>query len=127
MSEEILFRGKRKDNGEWVYGYFLILPNGMYAILSNAGYAYIAPKTRCQYTGLKDRNGRKIFEGDIVKFVADDGKIGVIKWENYTAQYVIKSSDKFIFVFDNRYGCNGTDLEIIGNIYDTPELLEVEK
>lgn len=129
---EILFRGKREDNGEWAYGYYVRLPSAagsvhkMYVPAenpdeSNAVY-YIDPKTLGQYTGLTDKNGVKIFEGDIVWF--DGG------WEEY-------GGNTFEVVFTN--GCfylgRNPDTvcfllkayiewaEVIGNIYDNPELL----
>lgn len=133
MSREILFRGKRKDNGEWVEGYYEELPayDGTTTpkIVTPAKdtddynrWSFVLPDTVGEYTGLRDKNGRKIFEGDIVDILTENEEIGVIKWDNDTARFVIES-DGFFSDFDNYYG---TDLEIIGNIYDNPELLEEE-
>lgn len=139
MSSEILFRGKRKDNGEWVYGtpivmhhnderthlHHFIIPDGVdlsFGVKVEDILVEIIPETRGQDTGLRDRNGRKIFGGDVVDILTENEEIGVIKWDNDTARFVIES-DGFFSDFDNYYG---TDLEIIGNIYDNPELLEEE-
>ena len=72
-----------------------------------------------QYTGLKDRNGKEIYEGDIVYIMPEDER-GIIRWDNETARYVV-IYDNIISDFDNWYG---KDLEVIGNEFDNPELLE---
>ena len=72
-----------------------------------------------QYTGLKDRNGKEIYEGYIVYIMPEDER-GIIRWDNETARYVV-IHDNIISDFDNWYG---KDLEVIGNEFDNPELLE---
>lgn len=128
---EILFRGKRVDNGEWVYGFYLVLPMGETVILSNKGYAKIDPETVGQYTGLTDKNGTKIFEGDIVQYQPEYEPASL-------RSFVVYFADKYNYpAFDlaeHNYEANGLQCaheeggcEVIGNIYDNPELLEVEK
>ncbi len=120
---EILFRGKRKNTGEWVYGDLVRLKDGGKSIPHIYGYGEVIPETVGQYTGLTDKNGKRIFEGDIVftehgSIHEEDGN-AVIEWDEDTARFVVKW-DGLICDFDNFYG---HDLEVIGNIHDNPELL----
>ena len=134
---EILFRGKRTDNGEWVYGYVCcygwtgkentyIVPNYASALYS----LEVDPKTVGQYTGLTDKNGKRIFEGDIVlvpyidpifKCTWNDTspcEWAIVKYCNgvFCVEY-IESGDKFTLSAMDGY------MKIVGNIYDNPELL----
>lgn len=91
-------------------------------ICENIRYAEEEPillDTLGQHTGLKDKNGNKIFRGDIVYVIPEDEN-GVVEWDNDTARYIV-STDNTVYDFDYLYG---HDLEIIGNVYDNPELLE---
>ena len=74
----------------------------------------VQPETVGQFTGLVDKNGLKIFEGDIVDILCENEETGLIEWDKDTARFIV-SSCNFESDFDNYYG---TDLEIIGNIYD---------
>lgn len=129
---EILFRGKRIDNGEWVYGNYAFTDvNGKkYFIFQNKPLEHEAiPKTISQYTGLTDKNGKKIFEGDIVqrrnkKLILNntfDFKIVFIPVRAcFTAVDISGGNVTFISDYIN----NKYDIEVIGNIHDNPELLE---
>lgn len=126
---EILFRGKRVDNGEWVQGYPCrygwIGKEKDYIIPDYASVLYIAeidPETIGQYTGLTDKYYKKIFEGDIVIFdyIDYEDERGVVQWDSDIAKFIITFST-FTIDFDNVYG---RELEIVGNVYDNPEVME---
>lgn len=117
---EYIFHGKRIDNGEWVEGMPCSdLKGGVDAIQSNLGGGIfdIYPESFGQYTGMEDKNGRKIFEGNIVNCITSD----------------FDGSDKYVYNFRitdiadfEQMGflnfCN--EIEIIGNIHDNADLLE---
>lgn len=125
---EILFRGKRTDNGEWVYGVPTKDGRGEMVMVENifeceeyncrgANCLYVDENTVGQYTGLKDKNGTKIFEGDIVLLKGDEEPYQVAFDESCFQVY----GNSICYVMDNFYD---HDIEVIGNIYDNPELLE---
>lgn len=121
---EILFRGKHTKTGEWVEGLLLTENNDTFYIVKpktdvdDIGWLdYVKPETVGQYTGLTDRNGKKIFEGDIVKYREE---YGYIEYADQEAMFNI-CFDTWFTDFDHIYG---KEIEIIGNIRDNPELLE---
>ena len=128
---EILFRGKRIDNGEWVYGYIVkhgvcwwIYPGERYIAeecieefkltFYHSVKFEVDPETICQYTGLTDKNGKKIFEGDIVNFLNRLAVTGPVY------ETLIVSYDSFA----GYKGILAKKYEVVGNIFDNPELLE---
>ncbi len=122
MNREILFRGQRLDNDEWAYGDLLHLPNGDVVILSDKGYTKVKPKTIGQFTGLTDKNGNKIFEGDIVHGYWNTKFL--IFFDLCCLQFRAKLSDGTEKDID--YYGDSKKIEVIGNIYDSPELLRSE-
>ena len=126
MNIEILFRGKTDD--EWVYGDLGRLKNAITITKRNFIYPYIVmPETVGQFTGLTDKNGVKIFEGDIVTVenpnISDD-EYGIVKFDNDGAMFIVEF-DTFTVDFGNNI--DGNQCEIIGNIFDNPELLKGEE
>lgn len=121
---EILFRGKRKDNGEWVYGYYLFTEQNTHPVIIDLKcHSYIInPETVGQFTGLTDRNGNKIFEGDIVKQIYN-GLAHIVTWDKMRALFYLESNSGIV----GFYHCFGEELKIIGNIHDNPELLNATK
>lgn len=119
---EILFRGKLKSCGEWAYGNLRVALQGTAIITPDetvlGKYGQVDPETVGQYTGLRDKDGQKIFEGDIVCWPKEDG-YGRVHWTNGEARFAIEF-EGCIVDFDNLWGY---ELEIIGNIHDNPELL----
>lgn len=117
---EILFRGKRKDNGEWIEGLTLQwggdidLQHEKHLFLTPYGYSFpldINPETICQYTGLTDKNGRKIFEGDILKI--PEKKNHNVKFEY--GQFCVGINCPVAYI--------RTECKVIGNFFDNPDLI----
>lgn len=121
---EILFRGKRTDNGTWTYGYLFCIWERAYLCWGTTNNVpnmeEVLPETVCQFTGLYDRNGRKIFEGDIVKYSTN--KVGIINYgiACFSVQDIKSRNNPALDIIFADY----SNVEIIGNIYDNPELLK---
>ena len=124
---EILFRGKRADNGEWVYG-SLITERNMFdgnlmtMHIQDIEEPYddnlIDDETVGQFTGLTDKNGTKIFEGDIIRDA--DGDVMIVKWLTEGATFVLEPKP---YVSVHFYSTLPSEIEVIGNIHDNFELL----
>lgn len=141
MNREILFRGKRVDNGEWVEGDLIhgvgwkkdklyILP-----IVENLAYLpgchpldgfEIVTETVGQFTGLPDKNGKRIFEHDLVKreflngYLEKVTVIYTIKWGKWS--WIKRTENGIVFSFDS-IECK--EYEVIGSIFDNPDLLKI--
>lgn len=132
MNDRYLFRAKRIDNGKWVEGYYRHIP-----CLDEHYILPINPKNRmesytvdsstiCQCTGLKDENGKMIWENDIC--IIRDGTLDEedgyfrLDWECERAMFEFEGTGLCVN-FDNVYGY---ECEVVGNIFDNPELLEQE-
>lgn len=138
---EILFRGKRVDNKKWVYGYLSFIywdvPEKARIYSPDEARSFdVITETIGQFTGLCDKNDKKIFEGDILQ-VEQCGKPGSRPFSIYFGEYIDADSD-FDYPCIGFYikipdGCcnigalltDGFEYEVIGNIHDNPELMEV--
>ena len=128
MKREILFRGKRIDNGEWVYGDLIhnidcVKVRERETDINRIAKSYeVIPETVGQFTGLKDINGKKIFEGDIVT--------GLFNYTDIIGHIVYGSDATFFIERKGLYGIglnNAEDwLEVIGNIHDKEECNETD-
>ena len=139
---DIIFKGKRKDNSEWVEGYLfddgmvdskrmfigsLVITEhkGLGEDVWDMGHAFyeVLPDTIGQYTGLTDKNGKKVFEGDI--FVYDNETTYLVKWDYEYCGFYAEAVEEYndYDVLGNFYS---SLCEAIGNIHDNPELLEVK-
>lgn len=148
---EILFKAKRKDNGEWVEGYYIyhikrticplgdsVKPEDEQHVIMQDGFSdwnmprntvvyEINPDTICQFTGLTDKNGQKIWENDIVNrtdlHVVSEPPIGFIEYDLKSTSFLIHWTDKVEYSPTYHWK---DKLQVIGNIFDNADLLEVE-
>lgn len=145
---EILFRGKWRYNGEWVEGHYVkaldMYGREIHVIFEStatfysdgetSGFILVDPETICQYTGLTDKNGKKIWENDILH----NGNYFVVKWNAPCARFDIVLNNLYNIPIgkwepmicdwknnDFKEYRKAVDYEVIGNIFDNPELLEV--
>lgn len=132
---EILFRGKEIKTGKWVYGCFYYCKGTAYGatfiVVNDFGFIEVIPHTVGQYTGLPDKNGTKIFEGDIVRYRPE-------YWSEPQWSVVEYCADKWNYpafdLKDHNYEANGLQcvheegvgFEVIGNIHDNKDLLKEE-
>ena len=148
---EIIFRGKRLDNGEWAEGFYIshlnachyIIPfrTGGFEAIDNSFYVHkwfkVDPSTVGQYTGLKDKHGKRIFEGDILRIAKIADELGgyyrppldytvnvVVKWDLCAWMWETICDDKRYITFPDAWRLY--ECEIIGNVHDNPELLKEE-
>lgn len=144
---EILFKAKRIDNGEWVEGY--LFDNGLdgkekkYFIggliiekyngtacdewdITGIDFCEIDPETLCQFTGLCDKNGKRIWENDVVWLVCDGKEhIYQIVWDNSELDFkATKGEENYGTNYEYLLCCD--EIEVIGNIFDNKELLQEE-
>lgn len=141
---DIIFRGKRIDNGEWIQGNLVTEKEGLhsgesYILPTIADFTYgdngnririgcfvqVEPQTIGQYTGLLDKIGKRIFDGDIVRVRQgkENGKATI--YYGNGAFSVMSTSGNILERTLWEYWYNDWDIEVVGNIHDNPELLEV--
>ena len=133
---EILFKAKRIDNGEWVERYYqkrYCLSDSEESLIFHADsykmweYAEIAPETLCQFTGLCDKNGKKIWENDILMAHLDesypeDATYETVEWgvAGFVTREANSTDRQYLNEFDTKH------FEVVGNIFDRPGLSQEE-
>ena len=135
MEDRYLFKAKRLDNGEWVQGYLIYSFTGVPIIVTEYDHILMLVtryevdlKTICQCTDLKDKNGKLIWENDIVKDKNDNFYKAI--WQNnyYQFSWICVKSDVFFTGVKWDLWCfKSFEIEVTGNIFDNPELLESEE
>lgn len=128
---EILFRGKRTDNGEWIEGFYSTEEYNLnirkieyiprIQIIGKCVSLGVLPETVGQYTGLTDKTGKRIYEGDIVRYGDTIHRV-VFEQRNGTAYFGLIYSPIETLPFGHYQDLK--QIEVIGNIYDNPELLK---
>lgn len=141
MQDRYLFKAKRKDNGEWVFGGLSYCEKTNAYFITNMGKDHISyigfhqevdSNTICQCTGLKDKNERLIWENDIVNGSIKRGAAFyrcLVLWNECKARFDVRAQDcNFPMTLDectDDISMSGFDYEVLGNKFDNPELLEV--
>lgn len=134
---DIKFRGftineEKYGNGKdgWIYGNLLLLDNKkaqIQDINDDNFFKFIDIKSLGQYTGLHDKNGKEIYEGDII-FIKGETKLldikGKVEYSNILAQFIITNTGNIVNEAESLGDYEEEDIEKIGNVYDNPELLE---
>lgn len=133
MNDRYLFKAKRIDNGEWVIGNLIFSVYhkndacvGQYG--NEVGMHEADSSTICQCTGLKDKNGKLIWENDIVR--DKHGNFYKVFWQNnyYQFSWICVKSDVFLIGAEwSLWGFKSFEIEVIGNIFDNKDLLESEE
>lgn len=139
MEDRWLFKAKRADNGEWVQGYLYGIWEKRYILwgMTNdvPNMIEVDPTTICQCTGMKDKNGKLIWENDIVKDLFSDA-CAQIKYGSYQSYFDSTKTEHVGFYVDWSGKCtkryrkdlgywiNMVNAEVIGNIFDDPELIK---
>lgn len=122
MEDRFLFRGKRKDNGEWAEGFLLKRWDGLWIFSIDEKFAdLIIPSTICQCTGRNDKNGKLIYENDIMVAYYDEENPVMVVWRECGFVAVENNSDELcpLDYFTQKH------FYVVGNIFDNPELFEV--
>lgn len=147
-----LFRGKRVDNDEWVEGYliqstefcgksdphtFIVNHEHPQSCFGSDIYIEVIPETLSQYTGIKDENDVRVFEGDILRISKESDVLGnyyypempyrynvIVKWGFCAWTWETITQGKRYILFPDAWCHSSCTYEVIGNIYDNPELLE---
>jgi uncharacterized phage protein (TIGR01671 family) len=142
MTRQIKFRGKRIDNGKWLYGNYIqvgdheyiypfedLEPDGHHLVQISDKPHLVIPETVGQFTGLTDRNGKEVYEDDILEFTffyygekeIEVCKKGIIDFED--SSFVFSVSKEEVYYFSNLYFDSESDIEVIGNIHDNKDLI----
>ena len=143
---EVLFRGKLIDNGKWVQGYLYRFWDHAYILWGMIGdrtgdvpdMKEVDAETVCQYTGLTDKNGRQIFEGDIITYQHDNDdcpfpnkdtkrRVGRVYFQEFRSCFAVAEGRNGSDMINQdlfKYVQNRNRVEVISNIFDNPELLE---
>lgn len=139
MIREILFKGKRVDNGDWVYGYYCYCTDGnkcSHRIYSSFAESYgentlhpvmfeVIPETVIQYTGQDDRNDTRTFEGDILRDSETDSTYRLYFNKDFSAFFIVDIGNPLYI--ERLISTTTKRMEVIGNIYDNQELLRGEQ